>query len=286
MKTTIKKEQAPKHFIQVPQRDSNIFQLKSHLFKFYVWLLSHNDGYKFTEYYMCKGVGTDARTIKKNLTDLNNLKWIEIIQLENEMIIKCKYTGISVQTNSVQTNSVQTNSVQTNSVQTNSPETINSSPQTYSTNSPQTYIDSSLETYNSSLETENSSPQTNEVYQEVKQEEKQKKENQKKEENLVEENFSQFCVEDSLEILKYNNIQFKSKNKFNIGFSEFEEYYVMAIIFYYYSIGILINSNQMLQDKILNTKSELIPIKDTIDRCSTDVKFKTELLDIANKFKL
>ena len=250
MKRKIVKGDKLSKFISLPQKDSGIFELSSDLFKFYAWLISHEDGYDIrSDYFISKGVKIDSRSIGKYLKKLSDSGWITISQ-----------STITICPPPI-------------SQPTNSPLPISPSPislETHTICPPTTTIcQPPIKTIGSQLTNKN-----------IKEKEEEKKK-ENVEVTIIKENFSQFCVEDSLEVLKYNYTQFKSKNNSNIAFSKFEEYYAYAIYLHYMTKGLEIKYNSDLQEKVFNTNSDLIDINEII-KLDNDNQLK---LDGENKYK-
>ena len=78
MKHTIKKEKQEGKFIRLPQRESGIFDLPLGAFKLYAWLISHDDGYTFSNYFIRKGTKMRYESIKNALKDLVKANRISI----------------------------------------------------------------------------------------------------------------------------------------------------------------------------------------------------------------
>ena len=68
----------------VPQRESGIFDLPAPAFKIYVWLLSHQDGFKFNMKYLTQGVKMHHITVENNFNLLleNGIIKVSLLTLE------------------------------------------------------------------------------------------------------------------------------------------------------------------------------------------------------------
>jgi hypothetical protein len=86
MKYKIKNNKINGYHIEVPQRESGVFNLPAPAFKIYVWLLSHDIGFEFNRKFLDAGVKMHHITVTKNLKILQKYGAIKNVTSDIEIV--------------------------------------------------------------------------------------------------------------------------------------------------------------------------------------------------------
>ena len=305
MKQTLNKEKQEGNFVRLPQREYGMFKLPLGAFKLYAWLLSHDNGYAFSNYYMQQGTKMKYKAIKNALDYLENKKIITIQKSSSD------YRIITIKTTTLLDSSKKDSSVLLDSTLLDSSVLLDSSQKD------STLLDSSSVLLDSSsvlLDTKVVSKVTTKKNKEDKREDKTE---DKTEVLNIEEKFPEskltglthkdvagvtdiqlpinetqnlisiFVKGDAQDKLITNYLRFKVSNP-RITFPKYESLYVVCVYLSKLGDNFEIKNTDQLSEAII--KIDTIQINEKINDMSSNIvskeNYKTAAIKIINKLKL
>jgi len=316
MKQTLNKEKQEGNFVRLPQREYGMFKLPLGAFKLYAWLLSHDNGYAFSNYYMQQGTKMKYKAIKNALDYLENKKIITIQKSSSD------YRIITIKTTTLLDSSKKDSSVLLDSTLLDSSvlldsTLLDSSVLLDSSQKDSTLLDSSSVLLDSSsvlLDTKVVSKVTTKKNKEDKREDKTE---DKTEVLNIEEKFPEskltglthkdvagvtdiqlpinetqnlisiFVKGDAQDKLITNYLRFKVSNP-RITFPKYESLYVVCVYLSKLGDNFEIKNTDQLSEAII--KIDTIQINEKINDMSSNIvskeNYKTAAIKIINKLKL